>query len=369
MTNTLKNRDSSLDLIRIEASFFLVAYHFFLYAGFYRTDLSGPSALPVYGLYHIVSICIPLFMLLTGYLMNQKKLSLSYYAGISRTLVTYVLASILTLVFRRLQGEHIPLPWFLLNILNFSGSPYSWYIEMYIGLFLLIPFLNMLYHAAEEEHKENWLLLTMIILTALPSTLNILRVSRSQFIQTLLTVNGDQKLLPAYWIPMYPVTYYFLGCWLSRHQPKIRSSILLALLFCHILLMSGFSYLRNAGAAYEGDAGWQVYSSLSSMISTALIFLIGKNINTAAWHPKLKLVLKYVSGLCLGIYLLSWITDSLIYPRVINRSETMLSLFVWQLPVSLVIFVSSGVLSACIELCQRCLFRLFHLVFRNQLKS
>ena len=88
-------------------------------------------------------ICVPLFLLLTGYLMKNKELSIKYYKGIGNTLFVYVLASIACVLFKNIYypNEHHNL---LLSILNFTGANYAWYIEMYIGLFFIIPFLNLI---------------------------------------------------------------------------------------------------------------------------------------------------------------------------------------------------------------------------------
>ena len=34
----------------------------------------------------------------------------------------------------------------IIYIFNFTACPNAWYLEMYIGLFLLIPFLNIIYN-------------------------------------------------------------------------------------------------------------------------------------------------------------------------------------------------------------------------------
>lgn len=39
-------------------------------------------------------ICVPLFLILTGFLMNKKVVSRKYYSGLKKTYITYVLASI-----------------------------------------------------------------------------------------------------------------------------------------------------------------------------------------------------------------------------------------------------------------------------------
>lgn len=78
--------------------------------------------------------------------MTSKKLSKQYYAGLWKTYVIYILASIFCIIFKNaILKSHINIYQGILLILAFQGDDYSWYIEMYIGLFLMIPFLNLIY--------------------------------------------------------------------------------------------------------------------------------------------------------------------------------------------------------------------------------
>lgn len=60
-----------------------------------------------------------------------------YYKGILKTLEIYVLVSIADLIFKAaVLGEEVTLWSAIRGILAFEAANYSWYIEMYIGLFL-----------------------------------------------------------------------------------------------------------------------------------------------------------------------------------------------------------------------------------------
>lgn len=54
------------------------------------------------------------------------------------------------------QGDVFDLKSFILGTLDFTGSNYSWYIEMYIGLFLLAPFLNLAYGKLKSKSKSRY---------------------------------------------------------------------------------------------------------------------------------------------------------------------------------------------------------------------
>ena len=142
----IKPRVIGLDLIRSLAIFFVIAGHFFsLNTEFKTTEFSGISMF-IQLIFFIIFISgVPLFILLTGYLNRNKTVSKDYYKSCIRVLVAYLFFSIVTILFRKYY-LHEDMSWIKwgLKILDFSAIPYGWYIEMWIGLFLLTPFLNMM---------------------------------------------------------------------------------------------------------------------------------------------------------------------------------------------------------------------------------
>ncbi len=176
------SRSAKMDIIRIFALFTVNCVHFFLFSNLYEQPV---NSFPVYFaviLRTLFMICVPLFIILSGYLMKNKKLGKSYYFGIVKTLSIYILASAATYLYRTLYlKENISILSFGTGILDFSIAPYAWYVEMYIGLFLLIPFLNLAYNGLESKKQRKILVLTMIFITAAPSILNIWNFSNPAF--------------------------------------------------------------------------------------------------------------------------------------------------------------------------------------------
>ena len=114
-------------------------------------------------------VCVPLFLITTGFLMSEKKLSLRYYKGIPHTLFIYLAASFCCMAV--VHFKETPYTWHtaIQDLIDFTGAPYAWYVEMYIGLFLLIPFLNLIYRNLEGKRQKQILILTLFVLTSLTS--------------------------------------------------------------------------------------------------------------------------------------------------------------------------------------------------------
>ena len=82
------------DILRIIAFCLVIAVHFLMYNNFYNTPTLGETMLVVNVLRCLFIVCVPLFLILSGYLMNQKKFNKEYCKKISKILITYVLCSI-----------------------------------------------------------------------------------------------------------------------------------------------------------------------------------------------------------------------------------------------------------------------------------
>ena len=208
----LKKRDSSLDILRIIAVFTVLSVHFFLHNGFYSQTIEGTPMYVAVVMRTLFSVCVPLFMLLTGYLMSKKELSKKYYSGITKTLVVFVISTLACMIYKNIaQGDVFDLKSFILGTLDFTGSNYSWYIEMYIGLFLLTPFLNLAYGKLKNKKQKQVLLVTAVFLTIIPSLFNIFNFGSLDWWTNPTSSDEFQKLVPSWWQGFYPVAYYLRG--------------------------------------------------------------------------------------------------------------------------------------------------------------
>ena len=92
-------RNPSLDVLRITAFFLVVSVHFFSLSKYKSMVVGGPMMLLMSMAYSVAICCVPLFIMLTGYLQTNKTLSKKYYLGITRPAATYILASAACLIF------------------------------------------------------------------------------------------------------------------------------------------------------------------------------------------------------------------------------------------------------------------------------
>ena len=308
----MKKRDLNADLIRCAAVYSVLSVHFLLNNGFYSVPVAGADMLLMCMYRSLFMACVPLFIILTGYLMWQKKLSRSYYKGITKTLEIYVLASIACLLFKKyVMGYEVTLKSSILGILDFDAANYAWYIEMYIGLFLMIPFLNLAYHGLKSKKEKQVLLLTMIALTMLPKLLNIFNFTTEGWWGNPTLSDQYDPLVPGFFTSMYPVTYYFIGAYLREFGWHISKKKNLLLLVLTVAVLGWYNYYRSGG----GNFVWGLNSTWGgeNLITAVLIFTLLLHVKIERWPAFLRRAVVFISGISLGLYLISWIFDQIIY--------------------------------------------------------
>lgn len=341
----LEARNSSLDIIRIVAVFTVVSVHFFLNNGFYYENVQGAPMYIMCLMRTLFSVCVPLFMLLTGYLMCHKTLSKGYYKGIRKTLVVFVIATVACMVYKAIyMAGEFTLSELIFSTLDFSGANYSWYIEMYIGLFLIIPFLNLAYNGLKEQKQKQVLVLTFAALTVFPTLFNIYNFDAASWWANPVSNEEYQKLVPSFWMSVYPITYYFTGCYLREYGMKIKTRTLVITLVAALILFGSFNFYRSYGSTFK--SGIYVYwYGFEPYVLSSLLFTLLSRIKTENMKKGGKYVLWKLSDLALGIYLLSFIADQIIYPNLNNNVEKMTDRLPYYFLVVPAVFLLSALMS------------------------
>ena len=332
-------RNVTMDKIRVNALFFLISFHFLYYIEFYNVPCVGTKMYLMCVFRALFTACIPLFLLLTGYLMLEKVLSKAYYRKGMRTVWIYVLACIVSAAYRCVVGGTVLQPVeFLKSVLNFSACPYGWYVEMYLGLFILIPFLNILYKGVPSQGWKKVLIITMAVLTSLPSLVNV----------------TDFKILPAWWAMFYPITYYFTGCYIHEYGLRIKRVWNVIAIVAIMLAVGTYTYFNSAGEPFIWS-GWSDWNSWANVLMGTLVFAmwvngkiktktcgeveVSEHVNTNGWMAK---ILALGSKLAFGAYLLSWIAEDAVYHHIPLNTVEVENRILFYPVVILVMVVSLG---------------------------
>lgn len=139
MAISRSKRDIGLDLTRIIAFIQVPCIHFLFKIKYYNQAIVGERMYLMTFIRVMFMTCVPLFLLLTGYLSSEKKVEiapkplLKYYSRLVPILLTYVITAVIIIVYGIfVDGETETLGSVIRNVLDFRK--YSWYIECTSGL-------------------------------------------------------------------------------------------------------------------------------------------------------------------------------------------------------------------------------------------
>lgn len=323
MNTEKKSRNSGMDLLRIFALFCVVGVHFFLNMEFGDFPVAGKRMYAMVTMRSFCMICVPLFLLLTGYLMGSKKPTARYYLGLIKVLVIYLLAS-LCCGFYKIKVLHEPISamGMLAGIASFTTADYAWYVEMYIGLFLIAPFLNLAYDGLQTQSKKKILIAVLLVMTALPGVTNIFCAEGVEWWLTPKICHNYLQILPTYWVGCYPITYYILGRYLKEYPIKMGKLMNLLLIFAVLMANSSFNFYRSHTTNYLWGI-WQDEGALPTVVLAVAVFNFFASLDCEKLPDGAKKGLHWVSNWVLAAYLVSWIFDTEFYPVLIEKVPVM----------------------------------------------
>ena len=319
---TKENRNINIDIIKCLAIFFVISVHFFLNNNFYNTTINCPRMYVMVAMRTFFMMCVPLFILITGYLMNKKEFSAKYYIGLNKIILPYIILTIITLIAKIFLCKYGIFPkgsflYYLKDFCRFNLIEYAWYVEMYIGLYLLIPFVNKMF--TDNKIQDTVLVLTMAFLTIAP---------------VILT----------YWKFIWILAYYVIGAYIQRYKTKISQKYLIVMFISAFLFFSLLNILLSNGYNFNIQ-GLDSWYSIENATTSILFFLILLNVNFENLSLKIKNIISSVAKLSLGIYLSSYLFDNIIYYYFNLYITNTTAKLEWYLVIVPCVFICSLILA------------------------
>lgn len=336
------NRSAGLDVVRCTAILFVIAGHFFLNTHAQGIVYNSFWIFPQGMLRTLFMTNVPLFLILTGYLNINKTVNRKYYKAMLSVILSYLFISAVTILFRiRFMDEHMSVTQWVLKITDFSAINYAWYIEMWIGLFLLTPFLNTLWKNIATKRHKHVLIISLYLLCALPDMFNRYGV----------------HLVPGYWEAIYPLVFYFIGAYIREYQLQPGRSFLMLLILACCMINPLFNFLlvkNHSMIQVIGDGNGVVGIPLATMI---FLLLYRCNVRGVLFRK----IFESVSRVSLDMYLASYMFDLAAYayfrPYInINPEQSIIWIFI----VVPIVFVESWIFAQL----KRKVFMLLHLPTR-----
>ncbi len=173
---------------------------------------------------------------------------------------------------------------FIFSLTSFQACNYSWYIEMYIDLYLITPLLNRGYNSFDSKSRK---IITIIFLG-----IGIIPGLFNDYFQNLLHI-------PSSWTCLYILTYYFLGKSIATFKPSYNKKYLILLSILNVIMTFFTSKTNNLS-----------YDNLLIFTQAVLMFLTFYNLTIKSKSNK---IFTFFSKYSLDIYLASSLIDYILY--------------------------------------------------------
>lgn len=165
-----KIRESNFELMRIVSMFFIVLFHMIIVTG-------GNVINHTTGLTHqfisfialIIIVHVNSFVLLSGYFQYDKKASSKKVISLIGMAWFYKII-IALIIF--LMGEHSFTALEILKILSPIEFENNWFLIVYISLYLLSPYINILIEKLSQQEHRKLIILLFIMFSIIPTITN-----------------------------------------------------------------------------------------------------------------------------------------------------------------------------------------------------
>ena len=283
-----KQRDANLDLLRLFSMFLIVLRHSIGSSGVLGLEEQFGWATFLYlrFVYMLSQVCVNLFVMLSGYYLVHSSFRFRKMIQLWLEVVFYSL--FIKLVFM-VSGE-IP---FSMRSLASCFLPVItgryWFITVYMGLYLLFPFLNLAVKAMDKKTHLSLVLVLVLLFSVMISIYPSFPGMNS----------GDGWGLP--WF----VVLYFIAAWIRLYYTpdQRRTGRIAAWLGIALVISLLYCFSSNLAAPVKKAVGnWYRYDSLFSLASTVLVFLAFLNLRVQ--NRTLIYVIERAAPATLGVYLI-----------------------------------------------------------------
>ncbi len=309
MSAVKKQRSANLDLLRILSMLLIVLLHTVDHSGVLENAANCGTGMYFYirFAYMLCQVCVNLYVMLSGYFMITSKFRLhklvtlwmetAFYAFSLKLL--FMIVGLDTFSITSLVSCLVPL---------FTGR--YWFLTIYVGMYLISPFLN-LFIRAMTRRQHTLLVILLFCLFCLWSSVH----------PAFAGVNSGGA-----WGLAWFVVLYITAAWFRLHYTPNRKHIgLIAVFFVIPLLIAAVQCLPIGGIVQTVVANWFRYDSAPAYIMTLCLFVGFLNINIR--NEKLNRAICTVAPLTLGVYLIHahanvdpWIWSVLQLPDKMNSA-------------------------------------------------
>lgn len=324
-----------IDFLKIIACLFVVVNHNLIYL-FEYSGYNSFSHLFYSILMGIVKISIPLFLMITGYLLLSR--NDNYEKIIKRIFRVLIPLVIMTIIYSFLYIEKGNITIFGVFKQFFKGpiNASLWYLYALIGIYLCVPFIKRMI----KGFKDKDYLFFLICFLILPSFIPIIEKEFSLEVSDFF-VAGSFPLI---------VSYLVAGIYLTKIKLNKKYFFISILLFIVSTVFSIFymykPYLEMGILSYFYDSWNNLFTVLSGLSFFYIFRYVFENKN---FNETLKNILGLGSNVSFGIYLIHVIISQLLFNSSFIKAIFLFNSYIGIVIFCIIAFVFSGALVYCLK--------------------
>lgn len=270
------NRQSNIELLRIFAACGVIILHYNngrIGGGFSAVE-DGSLNQGIMTFFELLFICaVNLYVLISGYFMRSS-MKRDFLKPIELLVQLFVFETAFCLIKELPSGNGISFK----TLLSYY-TPSYWFVFVYIALYLISPYVNLVWRSLDEKKKKTLLAILIGLFSIYPIITDIIQYHYDEEISGITTVGlmGSQQ---GYTIIIF-VLMYLIGCYLKDLDDKktvFKQGVLAGLFILNIFLLFGWTYIERAITGKDIMATTAIMYENPFVISAAvIIFLLFKN--------------------------------------------------------------------------------------------
>lgn len=347
--NQGSKRNLGIELLRIVSMFMIVVHHCLLHGGMLNNINLGSVNYNAAWLLNIVCLgAVNLFALTTGYVCIKSKHRWSRILQLWLEVVFY--SVLFTVIFSFATQGSVDMAVLIKAFLPVLGAKY-WYFSAYFGVFVFIPFLNILINNLSKKQHKQLIITGFIIFCIIP-------VFAANF-------GGDIFDLDRGYSMIWLMALYIVGAYICLYQADFKRHntkfFFLGYLLCTFLAWISMSLISFVTLHLFGEVRYAYIflSYLSPLLTGASVCLFIFFAKLQIQRGK-NLIMKIASA-SFAVYLISehpWIRSQFITDRFIYFVH-----MPWYLMVASVLLAASFIYIICtvIDLVRKKLFEWLHI--------
>lgn len=177
MKEKTKIRQSNFELMRIISMIMIVMWHLIFHSVLFD-QATGVTKFVLELLVLVGTVHVNSFILLTGYFQSDKDFSLKKFLSIIKTVWFY---KVIILFFILFMGIRVTTKLEIFKELLPIDTRDYWFINVYLVLYILSPYLNILINKMTQQQYRKLLIISFILFSVLPILTNNATVSNNGY--------------------------------------------------------------------------------------------------------------------------------------------------------------------------------------------